>query len=190
MVLLSCFYNPVCIIFFGADFGNFSYNHTRINASALNFAEDPMISFRMLWQSYPMVWLISALVLSVILMSKLFKKTHVLTTKRNWQENMIYKKRWHAGAILFLGWCLYGVFSIHRLKWNDAFELNNNFKSYVALNPLQNFFSTLQLRKPSFGDAKAKEYFPLIADFLQLDQKILLTKVIQGKFCPIANRWK
>lgn len=159
------------LFFFGADFGNFSYNHTRINASALNFAEDPMISFRMLWQSYPMVWLISALVLSVILMSKLFKKTHVLTTKRNWQENMIYKKRWHAGAILFLGWCLYGVFSIHRLKWNDAFELNNNFKSYVALNPLQNFFSTLQLRKPSFDDAKAKEYFPLIADFLQLDQK-------------------
>ena len=46
------------LFFFGADFGNFSYNHTRINASALNFAEDPAISFKMLWQSYPMVWLL------------------------------------------------------------------------------------------------------------------------------------
>ncbi|HEV2832152.1 MAG TPA: hypothetical protein VGW31_09255, partial [Hanamia sp.] len=27
------------LFFYGADFGNFSYNHTRINASALNFAE-------------------------------------------------------------------------------------------------------------------------------------------------------
>lgn len=159
------------LFFFGADFGNFSYNHTRINASALNFAEDPAISFQMLWQSYPMVWLITALIIAVVLLSKLFKHTHVLTTKRNLQENMIYKRRWHAGAIIFLLWCLFGIFSFHRLKWKDAFELNDNFKSYVALNPLQNFFATLQFRKPSFDDSKAKSYFPLIADFLQLDQK-------------------
>jgi len=159
------------LFFFGADFGNFSYNHTRINASALNFAEDPVISFKMLWQSYPMVWMITALVVSVILLSKLFKRTHVLTSKRNLQENTIYKKRWHATAIFFLTWCLYGIFSFQPLKWKDAFELNDNFKSYVALNPLQNFFTTLQFRKPSFDDAQAKKYFPVIADFLHLEAK-------------------
>ena len=158
------------LFFFGADFGNFSYNHTRINASALNFAEDPSISFKMLWQSYPMVWLITALLLAVFLLSKLFKHTHVLT-KRNEQENMTYKKSWHAGAVVFLLWCLYGIFSFHPLKWKDAFELNDNFKSYVALNPMQNFFTTLKFRKPSFNDQKAKSYFPVIADLLQLDQK-------------------
>lgn len=161
----------IVLFFFGADFGNFSYNHTRINASALNFAEDPGISIKMLWQSYPMVWLLSALVVAVFLMSRLFKRTHVLTTKRNLQENMIYKRRWHVGAILFLIWCLYGIFSFRPLKWKDAFELNDNFKSYVALNPLQNFFTTLQFRKPSFDDAKAKEYFPVVADFLKLDSQ-------------------
>lgn len=161
----------IVLFFFGADFGNFSYNHTRINASALNFAEDPLISFQMLWQSYPMVWLVTALVVAVFLLSKLFKHTHVLTTKRNLQENMIYKRRWHVGSIIFLLWCLFGIFSFHPIKWKDAFELNDNFKSYVALNPLQNFFTTLQLRKPSFDDAKAKEFFPLIADFLQFDSK-------------------
>ncbi len=161
----------IVLFFFGADFGNFSYNHTRINASALNFAEDPLISFQMLWQSYPMVWLVTALIVAVFLLSKLFKHTHVLTTKRNLQENMIYKRRWHVGAIIFLLWCLFGIFSFHPIKWKDAFELNDNFKSYVALNPLQNFFTTLQFRKPSFDDAKAKEYFPLIANFLQFDSK-------------------
>jgi phosphoglycerol transferase MdoB-like AlkP superfamily enzyme len=159
------------LFFFGADFGNFSYNHTRINASALNFAEDPVISFKMLWQSYPMVWLVTALIVAVILLSKVFKHTHVLTTKRNLQENMIYKKRWHFCAILFLLWSLFGIFSFHPLKWKDAFELNDNFKSYVALNPLQNFFTTLQFRKPSFDDEKSKKYYPLIADFLQLGSK-------------------
>ncbi|HUZ59364.1 MAG TPA: sulfatase-like hydrolase/transferase [Hanamia sp.] len=159
----------IVLFFFGADFGNFSYNHTRLNASALNFAEDPIISFKMLWQSYPMVWLITALVVAVFLMSWLFKRTHVLTTKRNLLENRIYKKRWHIGAIIFLLWSLFGIFSFVPLKWKDAFELNDNFKSYVALNPLQNFFSTLRFRNPSFNDEKAKTYFPLIANFLQLD---------------------
>jgi phosphoglycerol transferase MdoB-like AlkP superfamily enzyme len=172
------------LFFFGADFGNFSYNHTRINASALNFAEDPAISFKMLWQSYPMVWLVSALVVAVLLLSKLFKHTHVVTTKRNLQENMIYKKRWHAAAIILLLWCLFGVFSFHPLKWKDAFELNDNFKSYVALNPLQNFFTTLQFRKPSFDDEKAKEYFPIIADFLQLDSENISDKDYSREISP------
>lgn len=161
----------IVLFFFSADFGNFSYNHTRINASALNFAEDPAISFKMLWQSYPVVWLLLALVVAVVLMSKLFKSTHVRTTKRNLQENTVYKRGWHAGIIIFLLWCLYGLFSIRPLKWKDAFDLNDNFKSYVALNPLQNFFTTLQFRKPSFDDKKAKSFFPLIADFLQLYPK-------------------
>ena len=174
----------IVLFFFSADFGNFSYNHTRINASALNFAEDPAISFKMLWQSYPMVWLLMALIVAVILMSKLFKSTHVFTTKRNLQENIIYKKRWHAVVIFLLLWCLYGIFSIHPLKWKDAFELNDNFKSYVALNPLQNFFTTLQFRKPSFDDKKVKTFFPLIADFLQLDPKNIADEDYKRDIAP------
>lgn len=174
----------IIFFFFGADFGNFSYNHTRINASALNFAEDPVTSFKMLWESYPMVWILSALALTVFLMAKVFKKTHVQTIKRNSELNIVYRKRWHALAILFLGWCLYGVFSFTPLKWKDAFQLNDNFKSYVALNPLQNFFTTLQFRKPSFEDAKAKSYFPVIADFLQLDSRNISDKDYTREVLP------
>jgi phosphoglycerol transferase MdoB-like AlkP superfamily enzyme len=174
----------IVLFFFGADFGNFSYNHTRINASALNFAEDPIISFKMLWQSYPMIWLITALVVAVLLLSKLFKSTHVLTTKRNLQENNIYKKRWYIGAVIFLLWSLFGIFSFVPLKWKDAFELNDNFKSYVALNPLQNFFSTLEFRKPSFDDEKAKSFFPLIANLLQLDSQNIANKDYERNVFP------
>lgn len=174
----------IILFFFGADFGNFSYNHTRINASALNFAEDPVISFKMLWQSYPMVWILTALTLMVILMAGVFKRTHVQTLKRNIQENTIYKKRWHAGAIVFLCWCLYGVFSFQPLKWKDAFELNDNFKSYVALNPLQNFFTTLQFRTPSFDEQKAKVYYPVIAKFLHLDSSSITDKPYKREMLP------
>ncbi|MEO6838537.1 MAG: sulfatase-like hydrolase/transferase [Ginsengibacter sp.] len=174
----------IVLFFFGADFGNFSYNHTRLNASALNFAEDPVISFRMLWQSYPMVWLITALIVAVVLMSKLFRSTHVLTAKRNLQENKIYKKRWHIGAIIFLFWSLFGIFSFVPLRWKDAFELNDNFKSYVALNPLQNFFSTLRFRNPSFNDVEAKTYFPVIANFLKLDSSNIANEDYKREVLP------
>ncbi|MDQ6902042.1 MAG: sulfatase-like hydrolase/transferase [Bacteroidota bacterium] len=174
----------IVLFFFGADFGNFSYNHTRINASALNFAEDPLISVRMLWQSYPMIWILMALAITVFLMFTIFKKTHVQTIKRNQAISPAHKKSWHAGAIIFLAWSVYGIFSLTPLKWKDAFQLNDNFRSYVALNPLQNFFTTLQFRRPSFDDAKAKSYFPLIASFLQLDSKNIADKDYTRELLP------
>lgn len=157
------------LVFFGADFGNFSYNHTRINASVLNFSEDFIISYKMLWQTYPMVWIFAGLLITAILLVKLFKKTHVNTLRRNILNNNIYNKVWHGGIIIFLAWCMYGIFSFKPLKWNTAFKLNDNFKSYLALNPFQNFFSTLGFRTPSFEDAGAKKYYPVISDFLGLN---------------------
>ncbi len=174
----------IVLFFFGADFGNFSYNHTRINASALNFAEDPVISFKMLWQSYPMVWILLCLVLAVAMLAWLFKRTHVVIVTKNLHEEIIYKKRWHAIAIIILTWSLFGIFSVKPLQWKDAFELNDNFKSYVALNPLQNFFTTLRFRKPDFEAGKSKESFPLIADFLQLDSVNIAAKNYERRVEP------
>ena len=48
----------IVFFFFAADFGSFSYNRTRLDAGAMNFAEDFNTSFRMMWQTYPMIWLI------------------------------------------------------------------------------------------------------------------------------------
>jgi len=57
----------VVFFFFAADFGSFSYNRTRLDAGALNFAEDFGISVKMLFQTYPMVWLILGLIVAVLL---------------------------------------------------------------------------------------------------------------------------
>ncbi|CAN5232137.1 LTA synthase family protein [soil metagenome] len=155
------------LFFFGADIGNFSYNHTRINASALNFAEDPGISFKMLWQSYPMVWILLGLITAVVLIGRLFAKTQVRLVLRN-EGSLNYNKKWHIGFFVFMLWCVYGIFSFKPLKWNDAFALNDNFRSYLSLNPLQNFFTTLRFRSPEFADDEAKKNLPIIAPFLGL----------------------
>ena len=157
------------LFFFGADFGNFAYNHTRINASALNFAEDPGISFRMLWESYPMVWIILGLLIAVFLLARLFGRTYSGIIKRNPSGIRSGNNWWYPVVLILFAWSIFGIFSFRPMKWNDAFELNDNFKSYTALNPLQNFFTTLRFRTPSFDDLKAKQYYPVITKFLQLD---------------------
>lgn len=166
------------LIFFGADFGNFSYNHTRLNASALNFAEDPGVSARMLWQSYPLVWILFALSLTVFLLFILFRHTHVITNKRLVNEGSVSVKMWFSITILLLGWSVYGLFLSRPLKWKDAFLLNNNFTAYLALNPLQNFFSTLQFRQPIFDNEKARSYYGQMVRFLGIEKEYKQTKEI------------
>ena len=41
----------------------------------------------------------------------------------------------------------------------------------MALNPLQNFFTTLRFRKPEFNEHQARKYFSEIADWMQLPDK-------------------
>ena len=73
----------VIMFFFGADFGNFSYNHTRIGASALNFKDDPYEMFRMVWETYPIVWILIGVALAVFVVAKLFRRSHSAVNKNS-----------------------------------------------------------------------------------------------------------
>ena len=53
-------------IIFGADFGHFAYVSTRLNASAMVLLEDASISLRMVWESYPIIWIVIAMIIIVI----------------------------------------------------------------------------------------------------------------------------
>ncbi|MBX2930925.1 MAG: sulfatase-like hydrolase/transferase [Chitinophagaceae bacterium] len=156
------------MFFFGADYGHFAYVSTRLNASALNFAEDAKISFEMLWESYPIFWLLIALIIMAILFHKLYKATYQRVEINN-TEAINYRRRWYAfiAFLLFLG--IYGKLSTNPLKWKDAFVYKDNFKSYLALNPLQNFFTTLRFRKPQVDNKIVHNSYNSIADFLQLN---------------------
>lgn len=46
--------------------------------------------------------------------------------------------------------------------------MGDDFNNYLSLNPLQNFFATLKFRQPGFNEKKAREAFPIVADWLEL----------------------
>ena len=157
------------LFFYGADFGQFAYINARLNADALIFAEDPQESLEMVWQSYPIVWILIGLVGAVLMMVWMFRKTHVGVEDKNIHIHRFdYRRRWHLAALLLLGWFMYGFFTARPLNFFRAFNLNDEFKSNLALNPLQNFFTTLRFRDPDYN-TKAGLYYSAMADFLNID---------------------
>lgn len=157
------------LFFYGADFGQFAYINARLNADALIFAEDPKESLQMVWQSYPVIWILIGLFGSVLMMTWMFRRTHVGIEGKNINVHKFeYRRRWHLTALLVLGWFMYGFLTAKPLNFFRAFSLNDEFKSNLALNPLQNFFTTLRFRDPDYH-TDAKEYYSRISDFLHLD---------------------
>jgi phosphoglycerol transferase MdoB-like AlkP superfamily enzyme len=158
----------IVVFFFAADFGCFSYNKTRLNASALNFAEDPGISAIMMWESYPVFWLLLLLFLAVLGLRWIFRQTHVYVIEKTDGRGIRYQRKWFLAASLLFGFLVYGSLSSQPLKWNNAFILQDSFRSYMALNPLQNFFTTLRFRKPHVTPNAAEQHFPVMKEWLQL----------------------
>ena len=162
----------VVFIFFAADFGSFSYNGVRLDAGAMNFAEDPAISLKMMWQTYPMVLMITGLIVAVLLFRWMYHRSHWQVINKTDGLKILYRRKYFIVAALILVLFIYGTLTWPPLSRNDSFKFRNSFKSYLAINPLQNFFATLRLRKPVFNEQKAKDVFPLMAEWMQIVRRL------------------
>ncbi|MBS1621148.1 MAG: LTA synthase family protein [Bacteroidetes bacterium] len=160
----------IIFFFFAADFGNFSYNRTRLDAGALNFVEDANISLSMMFQTYPMIWLLLGLVVAVLFFRWMYRQSHWQVINKTEGKSIPYRRKYFVITALLLGFFVYGKLSGTPLTWRDSFAFRDSFKSYLALNPLQNFFTTLKFRKPEFNEQKAREAFPVMAEWMQLPQ--------------------
>ncbi|MFC0776162.1 LTA synthase family protein [Terrimonas alba] len=158
----------VVFFFFAADFGSFSYNHTRLDAGAMNFVEDPGISLTMMWQTYPLFWMVVGLLITVLLFRWMYRKSHWRVITSTDGLKIPYKRKFFIITAIILCVFIYGRIALTPLTWKQCFVFEDSFKSYLALNPLQNFFATLKLRKPEFNEQKAREAFPVMAEWMQL----------------------
>lgn len=158
------------LFFYGADFGQFSYIKSRLNADALNFVEDPKDNLLVVWRSYPVIWIVFALIGAVLMMTWMFRRVHVEVADMNSAVHKFdYRRRYHLAALMILSWFLYGFLTWGPLNVFRAFNLNDDFKSNLALNPLQNFFTSLRLTKPDYS-TNAKPYYPIMRSFLGMEK--------------------
>ncbi len=161
----------IVFFFFAAWFGSFSYNRTPLDAGAMNFVEDPGISIKMMFQTYPMVWMLLGLVAAVMFFRWMYHRSHWQVTSRTDGMGIPYARKHFIALGLVLLFFAWGTVSFKPLKWDRSFHFGSSFKSYLALNPFQHFFTTLKMRKPDYNKAKAKEVYPVMAEWMQWPDK-------------------
>ena len=157
------------LLFYVADFYHYDYLQDRLNASVLNFFEDAAISFTMMRQTYPLFSMTIVIISLVVLAWWLNKKLiHTIASGGVTVSNK--NRKWYfIPSILLMGLFIFGRLGQYPLRWSDAFTLKDDFKSNVALNPFQSFFSTLKFRHSTFDLSKVKELYPMMANYLGLD---------------------
>jgi phosphoglycerol transferase MdoB-like AlkP superfamily enzyme len=153
------------IFFFSVDFAHYAYLEQRLNASVLNYLEDARISMGMVWQSYPLVRMVLAVLLVTALLIWLIHRTHRLVSKQTYTGTR--RNRVIAFVITFLagGFFIFGKFDQYPLRWSDAFAQGSDYKAYLALNPFESFFSTLKFRHSTYDEKKVKELAPVIGQY-------------------------
>ena len=159
----------ILFFFFAASFGSFSYNLEPLDAKAMNFIEDPKISLQMMWQTYPLIWMILGLIVAVLLFRWMYRRSHWQVIRSTDGKGIPYRRKFFVVAALIMALFIYGSLTWSPLKRSDSFQFRNNFKSYIAINPLQNFFSTLKGRKHTFNEKKAREAIPVMEEWMQLN---------------------
>ena len=157
-------------LFYVADFAHYAYLDERLNASVLRFAEDGMDSVQMVWESYPVIWLL-LLLFTVTAFFTWLVRSHVdrfraIHVDASWMLHL------GVGIVvlpLFVFAVMGKVGSTVPLRWSDAFFSGNPEVSAVGLNPVLFFFDTLQNQTREYDEKLLAEHYDSVAAYLGVD---------------------
>ena len=141
-IWLYSLYACLLLLIYFVDFGYYAYLNTRLNSFILSFAQNPLISLHMVWESYPVIW--GLLGLAVFGWGAYyFTKSCLIPVfandrKYGWKLNILHIIM----AILITAACIYGQVSAYPLRWSNAYHSTNNFICDLTANPILNFAST------------------------------------------------
>jgi phosphoglycerol transferase MdoB-like AlkP superfamily enzyme len=152
------------------DFGHYDYLHDRLNASAIEHILPLAIALKMVWETYPVILGVLALLLFAIVYGWVVNR---FTFRKLEQDGKPFG-RWLRGvtvvvAVILYGLGIHGKLSQYPLRWSEAYFSTNPFVSALSLNPVLFFFDTFGYRKLSFNKEEVRKYYPLMADLLSVD---------------------
>ncbi|MCE1228341.1 MAG: sulfatase-like hydrolase/transferase [Firmicutes bacterium] len=128
------------LIAYAADFGAYSYVHTRLSGTLLMFAENASTSARMVWESYPVLRVGALLVL--LLAGLVWLLGRACRSLTGAQERPLLRWSVNVTVTLLLILGLWGKWSRYPLRWSEAFDARKGFYAQLALNPVLFFLET------------------------------------------------
>lgn len=158
------------VLFYTLDLGYYAYLQQRVDVSAISLLKNPLISLHMVWESYPVIWLLLIIIALcafwISLHSWLLRKTIDLQT-------VLIQRYQKISGVIFGGilsfFMLWGSFAQYALLWSDAFFSQDPFITALALNPVLYFYDTITINEPDFDENRVREFYPLMAEWLGVD---------------------
>ncbi|MDE3252990.1 MAG: sulfatase-like hydrolase/transferase, partial [Bacteroidota bacterium] len=177
----------LAILFFSfmyvVDFAHYAYLSQRLNASVLNYLYNIDISFKMVWSTYHVIWILLGMGVFMYLLFSLIRFSYHSIAAVPVTTTRLSRILWKGGFFILLGVGIFGRLGQFPLRWSDAVALSNDYTASLSLNPFESFFSTMGFRHASYDLAKTEKGYPLIADYFQLQKKDSLnyTRCVNGQ---------
>ena len=159
-------FSAALIVFYVCDFLHYRYLGQRLNASALSLLGDATISFRMVWESYPVLWLLLGIAIAVTGLVMAIAILHRRAAAAVPTSRKGIRATWFVAAVSASVFSLHGRVAQFPLRWSDAYNLRNEASANLALNPVESFTSSLRFRAASFEREKVREHYARMASYL------------------------
>lgn len=173
----------ICLVFivmylvYITDAGHYAYLQQRINATALRFMENPLISANMVWQTYPVITgsiiFVAVVAATFFIFTRLVGRLQLDASPSYWMQ-----KRWYHKSLLVFATILIVFFSLmakvswYPLRWSDAFFSTHAFSAQLASNPVIYFSNTLKNVAETYDLEGAKQAYPFMAEYLAVQSPI------------------
>ena len=162
-------FSALLLVFYTADFLHYRYLNQRLNAAVLGYLADARISGGMMWQSYPIVRLVLAMLVVLAGFISVFIFLHRRAAAVTVTLRRSARIAWFVGTLLICLVVIFGRIGQYPLRWSDAFNLRNDVLANLALNPVQSFLSSLDFRASGFDAAKVREHYAFMSAYLGVD---------------------
>lgn len=156
---------------YAVDFGYFAYLHSRLTAQALDLLADTDIALRMVWETYPVLWVVPAVAAVAAGYLWAFRRLAAAEAARP----VAVAGRWTRVAVVtvavFLwGLGIWGKLQWYPLRWSDAFFATDEWSAALGLNPVLYFADTFKNKARGFDAAALRPYYAEVAAYLGVDR--------------------
>jgi len=171
-LLYIFFVNTAIFFIYVIDFPYYDFFKKMVDSSIIRYLYDIGEATKMLQEGYPLYSTSVGFILFCMVLFVLLEK--LIRSVQN-RENKPLKKKVkimvYAIFTVFYIFAGYGKFEFYPWRWSEAFYSPNNFLSYLSSNPVTYFVNTLKNKDIKYDIEKTKEYYPYVADFLEIKNK-------------------
>jgi phosphoglycerol transferase MdoB-like AlkP superfamily enzyme len=173
------------VLFFLLDYFYFQYTGTRLSPVVLELITPLPVAAKLVWQSYPVIWLLFLVIaciwlFDVLVIKRLFAVDPLMISHK---KTILYLVL----LLLFFGISSWGTFKKYPLTWSEAFHEPAN--GVLALNPAESFFYSLFYKEISTADPTQSEYKMLEAtikhDSIRAQQKGVIKEKMATRGEPL-----